>query len=193
VTKYGLPDISNAEHFQRWRATPDQWSALVKEIARNADVDVGDLIPFASGANLVVDLNGSVCPKLIPSMFAAQLTSFLSQVGHITNGEAPETRLPEEIWWLGFRRIPFIRMTTIGKSCCGATSAMPKARAFSVSAIAVRTKGGFIRVLRIGARCRERHSLAEQPSLDGAANVSRKPDLPLYSTYQINLLLGYLG
>lgn len=71
----GLPYALDAEAFKRWRFSPELWSPVVKEIARTARVGVDCLIPFTTGTNLVVDLNGSVVLKLFPPIYAAQFAS----------------------------------------------------------------------------------------------------------------------
>lgn len=71
----GLPDDLDDGGFELWRATPELWAPVVREIARRADIHVTTLSPFRTGTNLVVDLNGSAVLKLFPPIYAAMFAS----------------------------------------------------------------------------------------------------------------------
>ncbi|KMO34690.1 hypothetical protein VQ03_23150 [Methylobacterium tarhaniae] len=69
------PFIADSQAFARWRATPDLWRPVVRDIARAANVPAGEPIPFRTGTNLVVDLDGRAVLKLFPHLDAGQFVS----------------------------------------------------------------------------------------------------------------------
>lgn len=71
----GLPVIASKEDFARWRASPDLWHALVQDIARTKNVPATALVPYATGTNLVVDLDGRMVLKLFPLLYRSQFVS----------------------------------------------------------------------------------------------------------------------
>ncbi len=71
----GLPVIGSKEEFATWRASPDLWRALVQDIARTENVPATALIPYTTGTNLVVDLDGRLVLKLFPPLYRSQFVS----------------------------------------------------------------------------------------------------------------------
>ena len=57
-----LPTIGSRKAFASWRASSDPWRAAVEDIARAEGVPTGALVPFKTGTNLVVDLDGRFHP-----------------------------------------------------------------------------------------------------------------------------------
>ncbi|AWN54575.1 aminoglycoside 3'-phosphotransferase/choline kinase family protein [Methylobacterium sp. 17Sr1-1] len=70
-----FPFIADRQAFARWRAAPDNWRLLVSEIARAETFATGELTPFRTGTNLVVDLGGCAVLKLFPPLYCSQFVS----------------------------------------------------------------------------------------------------------------------
>ncbi len=70
-----FPDIVNDADFARWRSSPVAWLPVVREIARSADIPGNVLSSFATGTNLVVDLDGRSVLKLFPPIYKPQFDS----------------------------------------------------------------------------------------------------------------------
>ena len=78
-----LPVFSSETDFRHWRSNREQWSTAVREIARWAEIPATTLSPFATGTNLVVDLDGTSVLKVFPPMFRPQYVSERSTLRHL--------------------------------------------------------------------------------------------------------------
>ena len=69
------PVLADWQAFARWRAVPDNWRTLVGAIARAETIAAGEMTPFRTGTNLVVDLDGRAVLKLFPPLSRSQFVS----------------------------------------------------------------------------------------------------------------------
>lgn len=70
-----FPTITDRQVFANWRAKPKNWRAHVSDIARSENILADGLVPYLTGTNLVVDLNGSSVLKLFPPFNSSQFVS----------------------------------------------------------------------------------------------------------------------
>ncbi|CAN7633703.1 aminoglycoside phosphotransferase family protein [Bosea sp. LjRoot237] len=70
-----LPVITDKEAFASWRAKPENWLACAHDIARAENILAHILVPYRTGTNLVVDLDGELVLKLFPPLYRSQFVS----------------------------------------------------------------------------------------------------------------------
>jgi hygromycin-B 7''-O-kinase len=107
---HALPNLSNFEAFQAWRADPSHWLPAALDIARGHGLLHANPHLFMTGTNLVVGLDGLVL-KIFPPMLRAQ---FISERGSLAQLRGRVSVPTPEIVFEGERdRWPYLVMTRL--------------------------------------------------------------------------------
>ena len=70
-----LPILTNDADFAKWRSDPNCWLPMARQIALSENISPSVLSSFATGTNLVIDLDGRSVLKLFPPIYRQQFVS----------------------------------------------------------------------------------------------------------------------